>query len=118
MQPVAGTVHRLMMARRQELDHGWATCPIPENGVVRIMAQPVHPNHRPAAQVAERLNASPFAIDEQLELKEKLTIAGPSAASLSTDSRFSRGSQCTPARKCSGVRLRSQGKRSGTSAST
>lgn len=39
----------------QELAHGWATCPITENGVVRIMAQPAYPNHRPAAQVAERL---------------------------------------------------------------
>lgn len=39
----------------QELEHGWATCPISENGVVRIMAQPAYPNHRPAAQVAERL---------------------------------------------------------------
>jgi hypothetical protein len=39
----------------QELEHGWATCPITQNGVVRIMAQPAYPNHRPAAQVAERL---------------------------------------------------------------
>ena len=38
-----------------ELDHGWATCPITENGVVRIMAQPAHPNRQPAARVAERL---------------------------------------------------------------
>ena len=40
----------------QELEHGWATCPISQNGVVRIMAQPAYPNHRPAAQVAERLS--------------------------------------------------------------
>jgi toxin-antitoxin system PIN domain toxin len=39
----------------QELDHGWATCPITENGVVRIMSQPAYPNHRPVAQVADRL---------------------------------------------------------------
>jgi hypothetical protein len=39
----------------RELHHGWATCPITENGVVRIMAQPAYPNQRPAAQVAERL---------------------------------------------------------------
>ena len=24
----------------REIQHGWATCPITENGVVRIMAQP------------------------------------------------------------------------------
>jgi toxin-antitoxin system PIN domain toxin len=39
----------------QELDHGWATCPITENGVVRIMSQPAYPNHRPVAHVAGRL---------------------------------------------------------------
>jgi len=41
------------LAREQE--HGWATCPITENGVVRIMAQPAYPNCRPAALVASRL---------------------------------------------------------------
>ncbi|MFM7266466.1 MAG: TA system VapC family ribonuclease toxin [Cyanobium sp.] len=40
---------------QQELDHGWATCPITENGVVRIMAQPTYPNPQPAAAVAARL---------------------------------------------------------------
>ena len=39
----------------RELEHGWATCPITENGVVRIMSQPAYPNPHPAAQVAERL---------------------------------------------------------------
>ena len=33
----------------------WATCPITENGVVRIMAQPTYPNPQPAAAVAARL---------------------------------------------------------------
>jgi toxin-antitoxin system PIN domain toxin len=39
----------------RDLHHGWATCPITENGVVRIMAQPAYPNPQPAAQVAARL---------------------------------------------------------------
>jgi toxin-antitoxin system PIN domain toxin len=39
----------------REIGHGWATCPITENGVVRIMAQPAYPNPQPAALVAERL---------------------------------------------------------------
>jgi hypothetical protein len=26
----------------QDLDHGWATCPIPESGVVRVMALAMH----------------------------------------------------------------------------
>jgi hypothetical protein len=41
------------LAREQE--HGWATCPITQNGVVRIMAQPAYPNCQPAAVVASRL---------------------------------------------------------------
>ena len=39
----------------RELAQGWATCPITENGVVRIMAQPAYPNPQPAALEAERL---------------------------------------------------------------
>jgi toxin-antitoxin system PIN domain toxin len=39
----------------REIDHGWATCPITENGVVRILSQPAYPNHRPVAVVANRL---------------------------------------------------------------
>ena len=39
----------------REQTHGWATCPITENGVVRIMAQPAYPNCQPAALVASRL---------------------------------------------------------------
>ena len=34
---------------------GWASCPITQNGVVRIMSQPGYPTARPAAQVAQRL---------------------------------------------------------------
>lgn len=41
------------LARAHE--HGRATCPIPENGVVRIRAQPAYPKPQPAARVAERL---------------------------------------------------------------
>lgn len=39
----------------RHLEHGWATCPLTENGVVRIMAQPAYPNPQPAALVAARL---------------------------------------------------------------
>ena len=39
----------------RELAQGWATCPITQNGVVRIMAQPAYPNPQPAALVAARL---------------------------------------------------------------
>ena len=39
----------------RNLDQGWATCPLTETGVVRIMAQPAYPNQQPAQQVAARL---------------------------------------------------------------
>lgn len=34
---------------------GWASCPITENGCIRILSQPNYPNSVPAAQVAARL---------------------------------------------------------------
>lgn len=38
-----------------EIDHGWASCPITQNGCIRIMSQPKYPGSLPAAQVAARL---------------------------------------------------------------
>ena len=40
---------------RSNIEHGWATCPITQNGCLRIMAQPAYPNPLPVARVAERL---------------------------------------------------------------
>ena len=40
---------------RSNIRHGWATCPITQNGCLRIMAQPAYPNPLPVAKVAERL---------------------------------------------------------------
>lgn len=34
---------------------GWASCPITQNGCIRIFSQPGYPNTVPAAQIAERL---------------------------------------------------------------
>jgi toxin-antitoxin system PIN domain toxin len=39
----------------RELDAGWASCPVTQNGVLRILSQPAYPNHRPVAEVAEGL---------------------------------------------------------------
>ena len=41
----------------QELDHGygWASCPLTQNGCLRIMAQPAYPQALPLAAVAQRL---------------------------------------------------------------
>ena len=34
---------------------GWASCPITQNGVIRIMSQPSFPNHQTTAAIAARL---------------------------------------------------------------
>lgn len=39
----------------QELHHGWASCPLTQNGCLRIMAQPAYPQALPLAAVAQRL---------------------------------------------------------------
>lgn len=40
---------------RNNVEHGWASCPLTQNGVIRIMSQPAYPNPVPASQVAARL---------------------------------------------------------------
>ena len=37
------------------LDQGWASCPLTQNGCIRIFSNPAYPNAVPAAQIAERL---------------------------------------------------------------
>ncbi|MBS4095338.1 MAG: VapC toxin family PIN domain ribonuclease [Sulfuricella sp.] len=53
----AGHVHHALAMSwlEREIQHGWASCPITQNGCVRIMSQPGYPGALPAAQVAERL---------------------------------------------------------------
>ena len=46
---------------RENIRHGWATCPITQNGCLRIMAQPAYPNSLPASTVAERLREATSA---------------------------------------------------------
>lgn len=36
-------------------DEGWASCPITQNGCVRIMSQPGYPEHMPVVTVVERM---------------------------------------------------------------
>jgi toxin-antitoxin system PIN domain toxin len=40
---------------QREAGTGWASCPLTQNGCVRIMSQPKYPNPLPAAEVIERL---------------------------------------------------------------
>lgn len=37
---------------------GWASCPLTQNGCIRILSQPAYPHPLPAAAVAERLAAA------------------------------------------------------------
>lgn len=38
-----------------QLEHGWASCPITENGTARIMASAGYPNSLPVAAILQRL---------------------------------------------------------------
>lgn len=40
------------------IKHGWASCPITQNGCIRIMSQPAYPGARPVAQIVERLRGA------------------------------------------------------------
>ena len=48
--------HRLAMAWLEDhIRFGWASCPITQNGCIRIMSQPAYPGTVSATLVAERL---------------------------------------------------------------
>jgi uncharacterized protein len=40
---------------KANIKHGWASCPITQNGCIRIMTQATYPGARPAAQIIARL---------------------------------------------------------------
>ncbi|MDE2085148.1 MAG: VapC toxin family PIN domain ribonuclease [Xanthomonadaceae bacterium] len=53
----AAHVHhaRAMQWLGDNIRHGWASCPLTQNGCIRILAQPNYPNSVPAVQAAARL---------------------------------------------------------------
>ncbi|MDP2834782.1 MAG: VapC toxin family PIN domain ribonuclease [Pseudomonadota bacterium] len=53
----AGHVHHALAMSwlEGEISYGWASCPITQNGCIRILSQPSYPGPIPAAQVANRL---------------------------------------------------------------
>lgn len=53
----AGHVHhqRATQWLQREIANGWATCPLTQNGCLRVMAQPAYPQALPLAAVAARL---------------------------------------------------------------
>ena len=40
------------------IKQGWASCPITQNGCIRIMSQAAYPGARPVSQIIERLRAA------------------------------------------------------------
>lgn len=61
----AGHIHHEMAMSwlEDEIGHGWASCPITQNGCVRVMSQPSYPATLPASQVAERLAEASASAD-------------------------------------------------------
>lgn len=53
----AAHVHHALAHRwlARELAHGWASCPLTQNGCIRIMSQPAYPGAVRSAEVAQRL---------------------------------------------------------------
>ncbi|MDQ8165281.1 MAG: VapC toxin family PIN domain ribonuclease, partial [Gemmatimonadota bacterium] len=76
------TSHRSALAWfRENASAGWASCPITQNGCVRIMSHPGYPNAHAVAEVVERLRAATahsaheFWPDDQSVLDEALVDA-------------------------------------------
>jgi len=44
---------------------GWASCPITQNGCIRIMSQPAYPNSRPPLEIASRLREATLSAKHQ-----------------------------------------------------
>ena len=50
---------------QREIGAGWASCPITQNGCIRILAQPAYPGALPAAEVAQRLAEAAAGAEHQ-----------------------------------------------------
>ena len=64
---------------RDNIREGWATCPLTENGCVRIMAQSTYPNHLPAPLVAERLRQATSSAHHEF-WPDSVSLLSPGAA--------------------------------------
>lgn len=53
----AGHLHHRLATEwlSKNLEYGWASCPITQNGCLRILSQPAYPGNQPVAEVARRL---------------------------------------------------------------
>lgn len=56
----AGHLHHQLASQwlAAEIHHGWASCPLTQNGCLRIMSQPAYPQALPVTAVAQRLAAA------------------------------------------------------------
>lgn len=63
----AGHVHHGLARSwmESEIRHGWASCPLTQNGCIRIMSQPKYPGGLAAAQVADRLSEAANSPDHE-----------------------------------------------------
>lgn len=66
----------------RELASGWASCPLTQNGCLRILSQPAYPGAQPVALVAERLaeamtHASHMFWPDSLSLLDRSLINWP-----------------------------------------
>src|SRR5208337_2563368 len=48
-----------------EIHHGWASCPLTQNGCIRIMSQPNYPGSVAATQIADRLAEAAHGTDHE-----------------------------------------------------
>ena len=64
---------------RTNIRHGWATCPITQNGCLRIMAQPGYPHRLPSSLVAERLREA-TATDHHRFWPDNVSLLGARTA--------------------------------------
>jgi toxin-antitoxin system PIN domain toxin len=65
-----------------EAPRGWASCPITQNGCIRIMSHPNYPNHVPVRAVVERL-AEATAGSIHAFWPDTLTLLDPAIADAS-----------------------------------
>lgn len=63
----AGHVHHGLATSwlKRDIRHGWASCPLTQNGCIRIMSQPKYPGSQPVALVADRLAEAANSTDHE-----------------------------------------------------
>lgn len=73
----AGHVHHQRASDwlAHHLHHGWASCPITQNGCLRIMSQPAYPQALPIRAVADRL-AQATATSAHLFVADDYSLLG------------------------------------------